>query len=115
MFLRKPTRLRHTLAFRLTLWHAGIFTLTSCVAFLMFYMLIVSVIRQRVDADLLSQVNQFSTLLSVKGVDAVKRVAVLEAQAAGVKKIFIRLLYRNGEIFSSSNMTYWQEIGRAHV
>ena len=110
MFLKKPTRLRHTLAFRLTLWHAGIFTLTSCVAFLMFYMLIVSVIRQRVDTDLLSQVNQFSTLLSVKGVDAVKRVAVLEAQAAGVKKIFIRLLYRNGEIFSSSNMTYWQDI-----
>ncbi len=110
MFLRKLNRLRHTLAFRLTLWHAGIFTLTSCVAFLMFYMLIISVIRQRIDADLLSQVNQFSTLLSVKGVDAVKRVAVLEAQAAGVKKIFIRLLHRNGEIFSSSNMTYWQDI-----
>ncbi|MCP5053711.1 MAG: two-component sensor histidine kinase, partial [bacterium] len=111
MSLRRLNRFRHTLVFRLTLWYAGIFTISSCVAFLFFYLLITAVIRERTDQELSSQVSRFSTLLSLKGIDAVKQVAVLEAQAAGEKKIFFRLLYRTGEVFSSSNMSYWKDIG----
>jgi heavy metal sensor kinase len=111
MYLKKIYNLRHTLAFRLTLWYAGIFTISSGVAFLFFYLLITSVIRDRTDQELLSQVNQFATILNLNGIDAVKRVAILEAQAAGVKKIFFRLLYSTGEVFSSSNMSYWRDIG----
>ena len=108
---RKLFRLRHSLAFRLTLWYAGIFTISSCVAFLLFYLLITSVIRERTDQELSNRVGEFSTLLAVQGIDAVKRVAILEAQASGVKKIFFRLLKLNGEVFSSSNMSYWRDIG----
>jgi hypothetical protein len=43
--------IRHTLAFRLTLWYAGIFLVSSCVAFLFFYLLITTVIRDRTDQD----------------------------------------------------------------
>jgi len=111
MFLRKILEIRHTLVWRLTLWYAGVFTLSSCVAFLLFYFLITSVIRQQTDEELLNQVGQFSTLLNLRGIEAIKRVAVLEARAAGVKKIFFRLLYPTGEVFSSSNMSYWQDIG----
>ena len=35
----------------------------------------------------------------------------IEAQAAGVRKVFFRLLTPNGVAFSSSNMAYWQDIG----
>ena len=42
---------------------------------------------------------------------AVKRQAFLQAQAAGEKKIFFRLLYITGDVFSSSNMSYWRDIG----
>jgi len=35
---------------------------------------------------------------------------VIEAQAAGVKKVFFRLLSLNGQAFSSSNMAYWKDI-----
>ena len=115
MYLRKLPSFRHTLAFRLTLWYAGIFTISSCVAFLLFYMLITSVIGQRTDQELVDQVGQFSTLLAVRGIETVKRVAVLEAQAAGVKKIFFRLLSPDGQAFSSSNMSYWKDIGIRRV
>jgi heavy metal sensor kinase len=111
MSLKKILSLRHTLAFRLTLWYAVIFTISTCVAFLFFYLLITSVIRERTDQELVNQVGQFSTILNLQGIDAVKRVAILEAQAAGVKKIFFRLLYPSGDVFSSSNMSYWQNIG----
>ena len=110
MFLRKRISLRNTLAFRLTLWYAGIFTVSSCVAFLLFYTLITSFIRERTDQELLGQVNRFSTLLAAEGVEAVKGVAVIEAQAAGVKKVFFRFLSLNGQAFSSSNMSYWKDI-----
>jgi heavy metal sensor kinase len=111
MSLRKRINLRNTLAFRLTLWYAGVFTVSSFVAFLLFYILITSFIRERTDQELLSQVNRFSTLLATEGVEAVKSAAVIEAQAAGIKKVFFRLLSRNGQVFSSSNISYWKDIG----
>jgi heavy metal sensor kinase len=103
--------IRHTLAFRLTLWYAGIFTLSACVAFMFFYLLITSVIRQQTDQDLLSEVRTFSSILSVQGAEALKQQAFLEAQAGGEKKVFFRLLYITGQLFSSSNMSYWRDIG----
>jgi heavy metal sensor kinase len=111
MFLKKINSIRHTLAFRLTLWYAGIFMLTSCVAFLFFYFLITSVIRDRTDQDLLGEARTLSSILKVQGLKAVKRQIIFEAQAAGEKKIFFRLLSLDGQEFSSSNMSYWRNIG----
>jgi heavy metal sensor kinase len=101
---------RKTLAFRLTLWYAGVFAVSSCLAFLLFYALITSVFRARTDQELLSQSSEFSTVLATRGLEAVKRLAVLQAQAAGVKKVFFRFLSSSGQAFSSSNMSYWQDI-----
>jgi heavy metal sensor kinase len=110
MSLRKPISFLDTLAFKLTLWYAGIFTLSSCVAFLFFYMLITSFMRDQTDQELLGQVNRFSTLLATEGVEAVKSVALVEAKAAGEKKVFFRFLSLDGQVFSSSNMVYWKNI-----
>ena len=110
MSLKKLISLRNTLAFRLTLWYAGIFTVSSCIAFLLFYTLITSFIQERTDQELLAQVNRFSALLAADGVGAVKNNAMIEAQAAGVKKVFFRFLSQDGQVFSSSNMSYWQDI-----
>jgi heavy metal sensor kinase len=106
--IRSPFR---TLAFRLTLWYAGIFTLWSCIAFLLFYAFIAAVIWTRTDEELLAQSRRFAALLASEGVEGVTKTAVIEAQAAGVRKVFFRLLYPNGEAFSSSNMDYWKDIG----
>lgn len=110
MFLRRMIRLKHTLTFRLTLWYAGIFTVSSCVAFLFFYVLINSLIMDRTDQDLLDQAGKFSRLLETNGIDAVRRVAIVESQAAGEKKIFFRILSQSGQAFFSSNMSYWKDI-----
>jgi heavy metal sensor kinase len=101
---------RHSLAFRLTLWYAGIFTLSSGVAFLLFYLLITTFMQEQADQELLGQANRFATLLSAEGVEAVQGAALVEAQAAGVKKVFFRFLSRDGRVFSSSNMAYWKNI-----
>ena len=108
---KKIADIHHTLAFRLTCWYAGIFMLSACVAFFFFYLLITAVIRQQTDEGLSSEVRTFSSILSARGPEAVKRQAFLQAQAAGEKKIFFRLLYITGQVFSSSNMSYWRDIG----
>ena len=111
MSLRRRISLRNTLAFRLTLWYAGIFAVSACVAFLLFYTLITSFILERTDQELLDQANRFSLLLASQGVDSVRDAAIIESEAAGVKKVFFRLLYTNGQAFSSSNTSYWVDIG----
>jgi heavy metal sensor kinase len=102
--------IRHTLAFRLTLWYAGVFMVSACIAFLFFYLLIRSVIWDRTDQDLLEEVRSLTSIQRAQGIEAAQRQAVLEAQAAGEKKLFFRFLYPTGIVFSSSNMSYWRDI-----
>jgi len=111
MCLKRASELRHTLAFRLTLWYAGISALSACVAFLIFYFMVTGLFQEQTDRDLLKQVGVFTAMLNADGVEAVKRYAVHESQASGEKKIFFRLLYPTGISFSSSNMSYWRDIG----
>jgi heavy metal sensor kinase len=99
------------LAFRLSLWYAGVFAVSSCVAFLLLYTLISSYIQEQTDQELLSQVNRFSILLASEGTESVGSFAILEAEAAGFKKVFFRFLSVDGQVFSSSNMSYWKDIG----
>lgn len=112
---KKRLKVHHTLAFRLTLWYAGIFSLSACIAFFFFYLLMTSMFRDQTDRDLYRQAGIFSTIMATDGVEAVKRFADLESQASGEKKIFYRLFYPTGISFSSSNMTYWQDIGVTRV
>ena len=104
-------KLPRTLAFRLTLWYGTIFSLFSCMAFLFFYVLISNNLKQHLDNRLSEKISEFEAIYNLQGLEEVKAAALIEAQAAGEKKIFFRLLYASGVAFSSSNMSYWQEIG----
>ena len=82
MFLKKIIdrfgAMGRTLAFRLTLWYASIFTLSACLAFLIFYLMITSLFQERIDRDLLKQVGVFRAMLNADGVEAVERLAEQE-------------------------------------
>jgi heavy metal sensor kinase len=110
MSLRTRLSLQNTLAFRLTLWYAVMFTLSSGIAFLIFYCLVTYIVRDRTDQELIGQARRFAAILSAEGAEEVTKAVVIEAQAAGVRKVFFRLLYPNGQTFSSSNMGYWKDI-----
>ncbi len=111
MFFGRTIRLPRTLTFRLTLWYGLIFTISSCLAFLFFYVLITANLKQRLDTRLSEKISEFEAIYNLQGIDEVKKAALIESQAAGEKKIFFRLLYASGVAFSSSNMSYWRAIG----
>lgn len=112
MLLDKLLRFRRTLAFRLTVWYAGIFTVSALLAFVLFYLQIASIFRDRTDDELLDGIKEFSYLLATKGIEEVKYTMVLEAHEDGESKIFFRLLTPDGKEMASSNLSSW---GRLHV
>ncbi len=111
MSLRKIFRLRHTLAFRLTLWYWGIFTISSVVAFLVCYVLGTSGMSEHRDREFLRELTEFSSLLASKGMDDVKSAIVHETESGGVADIFMRVLSPKGDLLASSDTSSWGTIG----
>ena len=111
MLFDKLRRFRRTLAFRLTVWYAVIFTASSLLAFFFFYLEIAAIISARTDEDLLDNIQEFSALLAAEGVEEVKRTMVLDAKEDGEKKVFFRLLTPDGKESASSNLSAWGRLG----
>ena len=111
MFLKQLNKLRRSLAFRLTLWYAGIFSISTFLAFFFFYFLMIDVLGRQVDEDLTRQLRAFSGIMQVDGLEGVRRIALQETQAGGENARLIRLLSRFGTEFSVSDQAYWRDIG----
>lgn len=110
MSSKMTVRPQDSLAFRLTFWYGGIFTVSIALAFLFFYLMFTNFLRGYMDQALAEKAGKFSAVLDAGGIDAVKKAVWREGQAAGEEKIFVRLLSRKGQVFSSSNMSHWQDI-----
>ncbi len=104
-------KIGHTLAFRLSLWYAGIFILSSMVAFVIFYSITASTIQRSMDRQLLNEVKEFTSSLALNGVEEIKSEIVLEAESEGIDKMFFRLLNAKGEQIASTNMSSWGNVG----
>ena len=110
MLFDKLRRMRRTLAFRLTVWYAAIFTASSLCAFFFFYLQIAAILRERTDEELLDDIEEFSALFGEKGVDEVKQTMILEAKEDGEKDLFYRLLSPEGKELGSSETFSWGEL-----
>ena len=80
MFSKTLHSLRHTLALRLTLWYAGIFAVSSTLAFALAYALIAAVVRERTDEDLQEDVEEYATFMRVGGLDRVKTEMMVDTE-----------------------------------
>ncbi|MBW1980546.1 MAG: HAMP domain-containing protein [Deltaproteobacteria bacterium] len=100
-----------SLAFRLTLWYAGIFTISTVAAFLAFYLLLSSVMEKNRDLDLASDLEEYSSMLATDGFAKVESELLRDAQSDGVGKVFYRLLSLDGEVLASTDMSPWEGIG----
>jgi heavy metal sensor kinase len=111
MFFEKILKLRHTLAFRLTLWYAGIFTVSLCAAFLLLYLSIASITQKRTDHELSGEIAEFSSLLAANGMAAVIENINIEAASNGVEEMFLCVVTADGREIASSNRESWKGIG----
>ncbi len=115
MFFERISGFRHSLVFRLTLLYTTIFTISIFLALFIFYAVIISRINARTDRGLNDKMNEFSTLLVSRGIEAVKEHMNAEAEAIGTNKVFFRLLTTEGEQIVSSDLGPWKEIGISRI
>lgn len=77
-----------TIRFRLTIWFAGIFSVSAAVAFILFYYLAVQTLQEQIDQELLDKASQFTSVIRQSGLRGAGNLAVIESKAAGEKMIF---------------------------
>ena len=68
----RTIKLHRSLSFRLTLWYGIVFSLSSCLAFLFFYVLITTNLRQRLDDRLSDKISEFEAIYNLQGIEDVK-------------------------------------------
>lgn len=110
MSLKKLLNLRNTLSFRLTLWYALIFTMTSLLALSIFYYRISLITMENTDEELVEEFEEFYVLMQEGGVDQVTVEIVLESESEG-DNVFYRLVTRNGEVLKALNMEDFGNVG----
>ena len=110
MSLNQVYKHRNSLSFRLTVWYALIFTVTSLLALSIFYFHISQITMENTDEELLEELEEFYVLMKEGGVDQVTLEIVMEAESEG-KGIFYRLISMDGSIVKALNMEAYDDVG----
>jgi signal transduction histidine kinase len=107
MFSRKRLKVTGKLSFRLTLWYAGIFSISSFSALMVFYLATASVIRHRTDLELLKDAKEFSSAYMTKGIGELKAAMLTEMESEGAGNIFLHLVDSKGGEFTLPSGLDW--------
>ncbi|MDP8235202.1 MAG: ATP-binding protein [Candidatus Erginobacter occultus] len=107
MLLKRMTKFRRSLVFRLALWYAGVFALVTLILFALLYFMIRSYIYGRIDDYLEAEAEESRVLLAAEGLEEIKDEIIREETAHGDNKIFFRLVTPTGLTLASSDMAEW--------
>ncbi|HPC74710.1 MAG TPA: ATP-binding protein [Syntrophales bacterium] len=110
MFSREVFKIRRTLVFRLTFWYAIVFTVSSLLAFTLFYLIISKVIKDHTDQEMMKELAEAAAILKAKGENSFRNDMNFEAESEGVGNIFFRLLDPAGREITATNMTSWKGV-----
>ena len=91
MSFQKISNFSHTLAFRLTLWYAGMFMVSTLLLMMFFYHYIATQILGELDTQLQEEIVEFQSILKEGGLPQVKLYLVVEVESEA-EDTFFRLL-----------------------
>lgn len=110
MLLKRLLNLHHTLAFRLTLWYAVLFIISSILSFSVFYFLMISADIGQIDHRLIKEFNDLSKIISSRGKDDLIAEIKQKSKIIGEGTKFYRLMDGLENIIAESDMTVWGQI-----
>lgn len=110
MFSKRGINIGDTLSFRLAVIYAGIFALTSLLAFSVFYYRIHSLTMSQVDEELIEEVGEFAEISDEDGVEGVRGEMSLEIEEEDPKEIFLRLYSGDGKVLASTDLSSWGDL-----
>jgi heavy metal sensor kinase len=114
MFLKTLRSLRHTLALRLTLWYAGIFVVSSMLAFALAYGLMASIVREHTDEDLQEDIEEYAAYLRLGGLDRVKTEMTVDTAGDEARQVFFRLWAPDGRQLLTTDLSAWAGLDEPH-
>jgi signal transduction histidine kinase len=114
MYSKALNEHRHTIAFRLTLWYAGVFAFSSIAAFAVAYFVLVSVVQQRTDEDLLEDLEEFAQLFATGGLERVTEEMNIDTGGDEASQVFFRLWTADGEPLLSTDLSDWDGLPAPH-
>jgi signal transduction histidine kinase len=97
-----------TVTFRLVLWYAVLFVMSSIVVFLFAYFTLTHSLQHRVDESLLNSADEFETIYRKEGLDALQSDFKIEAESEGLGRVFFRLLSPHMTVLASSDLSRWK-------
>lgn len=107
MCLKTLRNLRHTLALRLTLWYAGIFAVSSTLAFALAYVLIAEVVREQTDEDLREDIQEYAAFMRLGGLDRVETEMSVDSEGGEGHQVFFRLWGPDGRQLAATDLSAW--------
>lgn len=110
MSLKSLLESRHTLAFRLTLWYAFFFVVSSLITFQVFFVMTSAYNRAATDSELIMEYDEFTAFYEQGGVEALKEAIELEVRLEGADRFFFRLLGPDGRELLATEKTAWQAL-----
>jgi heavy metal sensor kinase len=109
MSSRWRERFGHTLGFRLALWYAGLFLVSSVLIVGLTYVLLASSLRQR-DHDLIrSTLARYAAEYDRAGLDALNRAIVADRMIARNERLFVRVAAGGEQAIFLSTPDDWSE------
>lgn len=107
MFSNPLEQFSRSVSYRLNLLYASILVLGFAVVFLAVYMFVAHALRNKDEELLAAQFSEFALLLRTGGPRALERAY---QQSSEIKKIFVRVYDRNGNVLLSGVPNDWRNI-----
>jgi len=112
MFLKKIKNLKYSLLFRLTILYTLTFTLLAVVSFAVFYYRIYAVTMERMDEELLEEIEYYAGYLADSDLAALRHKLFEEADSEDPEEEFYRLLDSSGNVLAESDMSAWGAVDK---
>lgn len=105
MSFKSLNKFRRSLSLRLTIWYAGIFTLTALIILSVFYYRISSVTMEHTNDELLEDYSEHAEAMKNEGLEGVTALFDQKILEEAENNIFFRLISTDGHVIRSSDTT----------
>src|SRR3989441_5062337 len=92
MFLKRLSRIRKTITFRLILWYSAFFILSTSFLFLLAYFLLSSSVRRKDREETHQKLGEYAAQYQTGGIEALKNEVGLEGRSAREDPMFVRVV-----------------------
>jgi signal transduction histidine kinase len=108
-------RLRHSLAFRLGVWYATVFSLSAAILFVLLYLLLASAIERNNREVIEARLRECAAVYESGGPDALEDLVTRGQESPNTKAFFVRLAGRFGNVLVLSAPDEWLDFDSSNL